>query len=169
MRPGFLAPVVRQPASAFSLRNATTGALVAANLEPALDSKRRRRGLLGRDGLPGDTALVIAPSNSVHTFFMRFAIDVVFVARNGRVIKVRRGMEPGRIALGLTAFCVIEMAADRTRGGVTAGDRLEVIPAMSAAAGLKSCSVQTPAAPAGSTTQQECGDPLKLRLKCVFP
>lgn len=148
MRPGFLAPVVRQPASAFSLRNATTGALVAANLEPALDSKRRRRGLLGRDGLPGDTALVIAPSNSVHTFFMRFAIDVVFVARNGRVIKVRRGMEPGRIALGLTAFCVIEMAADRTRGGqVTAGDRLEVIPAMSAAAGLKSCSAQTPLTP----------------------
>jgi uncharacterized protein len=129
MHAGFLAEVANRPEAHFGLKNATTGALVAERLEPAFDSERRRRGLLGRDGLAPDTALVIAPSNSVHTFFMRFAIDVVFVARDGRVIKVRRGVRPGRLAMALTAFAVIEMAADHAGGGrVSAGDRLQVIP-----------------------------------------
>jgi uncharacterized membrane protein (UPF0127 family) len=92
-------------------------------VEPAFDSDRRRRGLLGRDGMPPGSAIVIAPSNAVHTFFMKFPIDVIFVRRDGRVLKVRRGMPAGRVAAALTAFAVIETGAGGAeRAGIQPGD-----------------------------------------------
>src|SRR5215212_10590705 len=125
MDAGFLAPLVNRRHERFSLRNATTGQVVASCLEPALDSQARRRGLLGRDGLPDGTALVIAPSNSIHTFFMRFAIDVVFVRRDGQVTKVRCAVPARRLAASARAFAVVEMAAGGA-SGVSPGDYLEV-------------------------------------------
>jgi uncharacterized protein len=127
MRPGFLAPLLRRADVVYALKNATTGAVVATRVEPAFDSRSRRRGLLGRDGLPPGTALVIAPSNAVHTFFMQFPIDVLFVRRDGRVVKVRRHMGARRIALALRAFAVVEMSAQPPGAGeVRPGDRLEL-------------------------------------------
>jgi uncharacterized protein len=124
-RSGFLSALVGRPRGAFRLRNLRTGQILADAVEPAFDSERRRRGLLGRDGLPEGAAIVIAPSNAVHTFFMRFPIDVVFVGRDGRVLKVRRAMPAGRISAALTAFAVIETAAGGAeRAGVEPGDRL---------------------------------------------
>jgi uncharacterized membrane protein (UPF0127 family) len=100
---------------------------VAASLEPAFDSASRKRGLLGRDALPPGHALIIAPSNMVHTFFMRFPIDVVFAARDGRVLKVRANVPARRIVAALRAFAVIEMAANEVgRSDTKAGDRLVV-------------------------------------------
>ncbi len=54
------------------------------DLEVAVDSATRKKGLLGREGLADGGGLVIAPTNAVHTFFMRFPIDIVFVSRAGR-------------------------------------------------------------------------------------
>jgi len=131
MRAGFLAPLVDQPATAFVLRHTGTGAIVADRLEAALDSASRRKGLLGRDGLPPGSALVIAPSNAVHTFSMRFPIDVVFVRKTGQVAKIRAHMPRGRIAAALRAFAVIELPAGAAAtAGVRPGDRLEVVPAI---------------------------------------
>jgi uncharacterized membrane protein (UPF0127 family) len=93
------------------LENITTGRIVADRILTAFDSASRRRGLLGRDGLPAGSALIIAPSNAVHTFFMRFPIDILFVGRDGRVIKVRSTVSPWRITASLRAFAVIELAA----------------------------------------------------------
>jgi uncharacterized membrane protein (UPF0127 family) len=84
--------------------------IVADVLEPAFDSPSRTRGLLGRDGLADGAALVIAPTNAIHTFGMRFPIDVIYAARDGRVVKLRRRMVPWRISAALGAFAVIEMA-----------------------------------------------------------
>jgi uncharacterized membrane protein (UPF0127 family) len=84
--------------------------VVANVLEAAFDSPSRTRGLLGRDGLSDGTALVIAPTNAIHTFGMRFPIDVIYAARNGRIVKLRRRMVPWRISAALGAFAVIEMA-----------------------------------------------------------
>lgn len=55
--------------------------------------------------------MVIAPCSAVHTFFMRFAIDVLFVARDGRALKIYVALPPWRLAFGFGAFAVIELAA----------------------------------------------------------
>jgi uncharacterized protein len=102
--------------------------VLVSRLEAAFDSATRKKGLLGRDRLEPGTGLVIAPCGGVHTFFMRFSIDVVFVARDGRVVKVSPAVKPWRLALALSAFCVIELPAGIAAEGLTrAGDRLELL------------------------------------------
>lgn len=102
---------------------------VADRIETAFDSVARTRGLLGRNGLAEGAALVLAPCTAIHTFRMRFPIDVIFAARDGRVLKVRRAMPPSRVSGALGAFAVIEMAGgaiDRA-GGLAVGERLVVV------------------------------------------
>ncbi|WP_189968577.1 DUF192 domain-containing protein [Streptomyces violascens] len=70
------------------------GAGTAVPLEIAASYRARTRGLLGRDGIEG--ALLLTPASSVHTFRMRFAIDVAHLDRHLRVIAVRT-MRPGRL------------------------------------------------------------------------
>ena len=126
-RPHFLSPLLRSSEHPLILRNTRTGLPVATHVETAFSSADRKRGLLGRDGLPSGQALVIAPSNLVHTFAMRFAIDIVFTARDGRVLKVSEAVPPRRIAGSLRAFAVVELAAgELERSGTRAGDMLEV-------------------------------------------
>jgi uncharacterized membrane protein (UPF0127 family) len=107
--------------------NDRTGKPVATTLEPAFESASRKKGLLGRDGLSAGHALIIAPSNMVHTFFMRFPIDVLVVTRDGRVLKARRNVPARRLVGALRGFAVIEMAANELeRSETVAGDRLVV-------------------------------------------
>jgi uncharacterized membrane protein (UPF0127 family) len=120
----FLNPLLTRPAG-YVLRNARTGQAIATNLELAGDSRSRRRGLLGRDRLDEGHALVIVPCGAIHTFFMRFAIDVAFVARNGRVVKCAHSVRPWRLAGTVTAHAAIELAAGTLRrSGTERGDRL---------------------------------------------
>ncbi|MCC7032250.1 MAG: DUF192 domain-containing protein [Acidobacteria bacterium] len=122
----FLAPAL-EPDGACGLQIERSGAWLVTHLELALDSKTRTRGLLGRDGLAAGHGLVIAPSQGVHTFGMRFPIDIVFVRRDGRVVRCRPHVRPRRLAIWLTAFAVIELAADAIgRTGVQVGDRVLV-------------------------------------------
>ena len=91
----------------------------------AFDSATRNTGLLRRDSFPQGHALIIAPTNAVHTFFMRFAIDILFVAKDGTVVKICRAVRPWRIAIGVRAYAVIEMPAGTLAGcDLVAGDRL---------------------------------------------
>ena len=99
MRAGFLAPLLQTQERVFGVRNARTGEWVVTRLESAFDSTARRRGLLGRTGLAPGAGLVIAPTNAVHTFWMQFDIDIVFVRRDGRVIRVSRDVRPRWVAL----------------------------------------------------------------------
>lgn len=102
--------------------------MVATVLELAADSASRNRGLLGRTGLPPDHALILAPSNFVHTFFMQFPIDMLFVARDGQVLKVRRAVPARRIVGRFGAFAVIELAANALDPSQTqASDRLSLV------------------------------------------
>lgn len=106
----------------FELVEQETGRVLVPHLEIAGDSESRRRGLLGRDGLPDGAGLAIAPTNAVHTFFMRFPIDIVFVTRAGRVLKVREAVPAWRIAIGVGAFAVVELAAGgAARAGLVPG------------------------------------------------
>ena len=125
----FLAAVVDQP-GAWALRNVTRGALLASSLEAAFDSETRRRGLLGRRQLASGTGLVIAPCSAVHTCFMQFPIDVLFVDREGTVLKRVDRLHPWRLAGSLRAFAAVELPAGTVGGSdTTIGDRLIVEPA----------------------------------------
>ena len=126
----FLDPLLRKGAPPLVLRNGRNDEVVAQTLQTAFDSASRRTGLLGRDSLPEGSALIIAPCQAIHTFSMRFAIDVLFVAKDGRVIKVRSSVRPGRIAAALRAFAVVELPVGAIeRSGTRAGDQLQVVAA----------------------------------------
>ena len=126
--PHFLVPLLKAgSADGYGLRVRGRDGLLATKLETAFESRTRRRGLLGRDGMEAGSALVIAPCSSVHTVFMRFAIDVAFVARDGRVVKVAAGVAPWRIQIALGSFAVVEMAGGSGLGAVQRGDVLELV------------------------------------------
>lgn len=127
----FLRPLLRRGGTTDSLVNERTGSIVARVVEVAVDSRSRRRGLLGRDSLREHHALIIAPCNAVHTWFMRFPIDVLFVARDGRVLKIVDRIGAWRVTASLRAFAAIELPAGTLRrGGLARGDRLVIRPAM---------------------------------------
>ena len=125
----FLNPLLHAAAGDLSLRNERTGLTIATTLLAAFDSKARRTGLLRHASLAAGTALIIAPTNAIHTFFMRFAIDVAFVAKDGRVVKVRTALPPWRVAAALGAHAVIELPPGTLgRSDTKPGDRLVIAP-----------------------------------------
>lgn len=102
-----------------------SGVVLATRIEVAGNSESRRRGLLGRDRLEPGCGLVIAPSQGVHTFGMRFAIDIVAVSREGVVVKIRSNVRPRRIVIALSAFAILELAAGTAAlAQLKVGDRL---------------------------------------------
>ena len=98
---------------------------VLATIEIASSRSERRRGLLGRDGIDG--SLLLKPARSVHTFGMRFAIDVAHLDAEGRVLRLTT-MKPNRLGAYLVrSRSVIETEAEAfARWGVVRGDTLEI-------------------------------------------
>jgi uncharacterized membrane protein (UPF0127 family)/CheY-like chemotaxis protein len=87
----------------------------------------RMRGLLGRRQLPYGEGLLLEPAPAIHTAFMRFPIDVVFLDAYMRVIKIVESVPPWRSLAARRARSVLELAAGQaTQRGVTVGDRLDV-------------------------------------------
>ena len=126
----FLLPLIERADRAYVLRNVRTGRSIAQTVLAAFEPAARRKGLLGRDSFAKGSAMVIAPSNAIHTFWMRFAIDALFVRRNGVVVKVRRNIPPWRAVAALWAYAVIELPAG-TLGAddVRVGDVLTMVAA----------------------------------------
>jgi len=111
------------------LRNTRTGATLASSLETAFTSESRRHGLLGRSALADGAALIIAPSSAIHTFFMRFPIDVLFVTREGRIVGARESLAPWRLTAAPGAFAVIELPTGTIARTLTRrNDRLACVP-----------------------------------------
>jgi len=107
--------------------NTRNGKVVADRVLTAFDSESRRKGLLAHRSLPASTAMIIAPTNAIHTFFMKFSIDVVFVSKDGRVLKIRPRMPAWRMTGSLRAYAVLELAAGSLDSSDTqVGDRLAV-------------------------------------------
>ena len=85
----------------------------------------RLQGLLGRKGLEQGEGLLLRPAASIHTFFMRFPIDTVWVDRDLNVLKVSHDVAPWRTAACKGAKGVVELpAGEAERVGVSAGDKL---------------------------------------------
>jgi uncharacterized protein len=85
----------------------------------------RMRGLLGRRSLPSGEGILLRPAASVHTAFMRFPIDAVFVDSELRVLKIAQNLRPWRAAGRRRAHAVLELAAgESARRGLKPGHRL---------------------------------------------
>lgn len=83
---------------AHRLVNATRGTIIATDTRYALKSRERSRGLLGRDSMGPGEALVFPRCRQVHMFGMRFPIDVLFLDRDNRVVRVLNDLLPGRLS-----------------------------------------------------------------------
>jgi len=111
------------------LINDRTRKLVAEHVEMADTRRARRRGLLGRTHLADGEALMLIPCFTVHTAFMRFAIDLIFLDRDGCVVRTVSRLQPWRAAVAWRAHSVIELPAGRLECcEVEAGDRLYLSP-----------------------------------------
>jgi hypothetical protein len=90
----------------------------------------RMKGLLGRDSLPEGEGMVIDPCNQIHTFFMRFPIDVAFVDAEGRIVRQLEAMKPWRMSgIYFRARRVIELPAGVLAAtGTREGDVLTLRP-----------------------------------------
>ncbi|MBM3246498.1 MAG: DUF192 domain-containing protein [Candidatus Omnitrophica bacterium] len=78
--------------------NKTKNTILAQDVSIANRLFKRMKGLLGRKEFKAGQAIILEPCNSIHTFFMRFPIDVLFVDKNNRVIKVKSSLKPFRLS-----------------------------------------------------------------------
>ena len=93
------------------------GRVVCERCELATNPVRRAKGLLGRRDLPSGEGILLRPAGSIHTAFMRFPIDAVFLARDGRVLDVSHALPPWRMAARRGAHAVSSCPRGRRRGG----------------------------------------------------
>jgi uncharacterized membrane protein (UPF0127 family) len=100
--------------------------MLADRADIADTSAKRRTGLLKHTSLQPGEGLWIAPCEGVHTFGMKFPIDVIYLSRKKQVLKARRVMVQRRISFCLRAYSVLELPAGTlAETGTVAGDQLE--------------------------------------------
>jgi len=108
------------------LRN-EDGDVVCERCTLARDPYSRMRGLLGRGGLAEGEGLLLQPAGSIHTFFMRFAIDAVFLAAERRIVRIASDVRPWRTAAAKRSRAVLELAAgEAARVGLQPGHLLQL-------------------------------------------
>ena len=120
--------MLHAPQSIVHLRisNLTRQTELACRVEVADRGANRRKGLLGRQALSSGEGLWIVPCEAVHTFGMKFSIDLVYLDRKLRVKKTRINVPPSRLSACLSAHSVIELASGTvTRTQTKVGDTLE--------------------------------------------
>jgi len=109
------------------VRNQTRNTVLADAADVADTSAKRRTGLLKHSKLDAGEGLWIAPCESVHTFFMKFPIDLVYLDRSRRVRKVRHAVPAWRVSGCLTAHSVLELPAGVVQAsGTQKGDQLTI-------------------------------------------
>lgn len=110
------------------LMNKTKNQSLLARLEVAESFFARGKGLLGREKLDPDQGLWIKPCNNIHTFFMKFSIDCVFIDKQMKVQKVVANVSPWRLVGPVwKAYSVIELPSGFTsKASIEVGDQLYV-------------------------------------------
>ena len=108
------------------VRNVTRDKVLASAAAVANTSETRRTGLLKHTSLPAGEGLWIVPSEAVHCFGMKFDIDVLFLNKAKKILKIRENMKPRRISICLRAHSVLELPAGTVSlTGTEKGDQLE--------------------------------------------
>jgi uncharacterized protein len=115
-----------RPQVRLRISNLTRHVELAHAVEIADNGAKRRQGLLGRKVLSPGEGLWIAPCAAIHTCAMNFPIDLIYLDRSRRVKKVRHAVPPWRFSACLSAYSVLELAANSIRKTQTRpGDILE--------------------------------------------
>jgi uncharacterized membrane protein (UPF0127 family) len=108
--------------------NLTRGTVVCEHAIIADRALPRMRGLLGRRSLPGGEGILLRPAPSIHTAFMRFPIDVIFLDRDLHVVKLVETLGPWRMASARRAHAALEIAAgEAVARGIEIGDSLGLV------------------------------------------
>jgi uncharacterized membrane protein (UPF0127 family) len=108
-----------------TLCRATSGSLVLPRVWLARSAWERMRGLLGRPPLAADEGMLITRCGSVHTFGMRYALDLAFIDRDDRICKLVSALHPGRMAGSRSAVSTLELAVGTLAAtGLKAGDHV---------------------------------------------
>jgi uncharacterized membrane protein (UPF0127 family) len=109
--------------------NLDTGGELVRQLTVAATVFSRAVGLLGRTSLPRGEGLLISPCKGVHTFFMKFPIDVVFLDGDNRIIATLVDLRPQRLTkLRLACRSILELPAGTVRESNTAvGNQLTIV------------------------------------------
>jgi hypothetical protein len=109
------------------VRNQTRQTVLADRAEKADTSAKRRVGLLHHKSLAPGEGLWIVPCESVHTFFMKFPIDLVYLDKRLKVRKVRHAVPAWRLSACLTAHSVLELPAGlAVETGTVVGDEFSI-------------------------------------------
>jgi uncharacterized protein len=120
------------PEIRWQVSNLTRNTVIATHMEVADSGPRRSKGLLGRARLAPGEGLWIVPCEAVHTFFMKFPIDLIYLDRDKQIKKLRSAVLPWRMSACFFAHSVLELPAGTIRDTQTQpGDTLEFASASS--------------------------------------
>lgn len=110
------------------LINHSTNTEIVKNVIKAKSFFQRAKGLLGKNSIPSDEVLWIERCPSVHTFFMKFPIDVVFVDKEMKVTKIHKNLKPWRMTaiLQFRNHSCFEFSANTVLDKIKKGDKLYV-------------------------------------------
>jgi uncharacterized protein len=150
--------------------NDRTRSAVALEVDVAVTRAARRRGLLGRESFGATEGLLLSPCKAVHTVGMRFPIDVIFIDRDGRAVRIVPALAPWRIAMSARAKAVIELAAGRAAASdIQVGDLLYLAPAPpvhTRTAGVKHDPPRKPETPLKSEVSLKPRPPIEEHPPC---
>ncbi len=106
-----------------------SGQVLLQRVVPAVGFWQRLRGLMLRRSLPAEEGVLFPDCRSVHTFLMRFPLDLAYLDAENRVVKLVEGLKPWRLSFCPAAEAVLEMNAGRAGDvGLSEGDRLALEP-----------------------------------------
>jgi uncharacterized membrane protein (UPF0127 family) len=112
----------------FRVRNLTRASMLGDSVHVARTGRERNLGLLRYDALEPGHGLWIVPCEGIHTFFMKFAIDVIYLDRQKRVRKTVRQLRAWRLSMCLPAHSVLELPVGTIdRSATEKGDQLEFV------------------------------------------
>lgn len=103
------------------ITNKRNGILIAGKAKVAKSLFSQLRGLIGYSSFDSDSALILPGCRQIHTFFMRFSIDIIFIDRNNRVIHIFESASPNKVS----GYVPDSAAAIEISGGISSG-KIEV-------------------------------------------
>lgn len=108
--------------------NLSKNVLIAQEAQLAVTMNQRLKGLLGRNSLGLNEALILKPCSSIHTFFMRFSIDVLFLDKDMQVVKIIQDMSPNRLGQIIwRSHMAIELSSGKiSQTNTEVGDTIEL-------------------------------------------